>query len=287
VKKSTKPRPCQNVYSLRQKKTMTAGGSSSGSSGSKRDESVQFSLKELLKLEDERLAEQTRERAANEVAIARERAEAARRREEEAKATATAEKDAETRLRRSELDELARREAMQKAVVEQSRLEVEIRARAQERELERRHELELQRLRGEGQKGQLGTLTISALLGGAVMLVVMLSIHFGVTKPTTDRRIAELQQNIATAETRSDELGRRADDQKRANETLEKKLSDAQAEIASLKNKSTTTTTSTTRTPGVVTTRVITPPPPPPPPPEKVCLAGDPLCPTIARPTTR
>ena len=108
----------------------------SGPTG-RREESVQFSLKELLKLEDERLAEQTRERQARDAAAARERDESERRKRAELEEKVRTETEARERQRHAELDDLARREAMQKAVVEQSRLEVEVRARAEERERER------------------------------------------------------------------------------------------------------------------------------------------------------
>ena len=254
------------------------------SSGKTRDESVQFSLKELLKLEDERQEEQSRERQAHEARMAKQREEDERRRREEAAARERAELEAFERHQREELDQVARREAMQKALVEQSRLEVEIRARAEEREAERRHELELQRLRLEGKKGQLSSLIPSTLLGAGIMLATALGLHFGTIKPSHDRHVAELEQSIATAESRTTDLNHQADDQKRTIEGLERKVAEQQTEIATLKNnlaststkkpsgspagtsgtrRTTTTTTSTTQAQ------------------EKPCLKGDPLCPTI------
>src|SRR5690242_7876368 len=96
---------------------------SSGPSG-RREESVKFSLKELMKLEDERLAEQARERAARERAAVAEQQNAERRRRAEAEAAARASAEAKEREQHAKLDDLARREAMQKAIVEQSRLAV-------------------------------------------------------------------------------------------------------------------------------------------------------------------
>jgi colicin import membrane protein len=247
-----------------------------------RDESVQFSLKELLKLEDQRLEEQARERDARDAAAVRVREETERRRHAEAEAKARAEEETRERQRRTELEELARREAMQKAIVEQARLEVEARTRAEERERERRHEIEIERLRSTSKKGSsLGALIAASALGGGVMLVVALGIHLGVHQPTSERRIVELQQSVAAAEGRSVDLARRLDEQTRIASDRERQLADVQDQLRSLAN---------------------TPPPPtagklgltagskgPSPKPrggekdkekdkETTCLPGDPMC---------
>jgi hypothetical protein len=256
--------------------------------GGRRDEpSVQFSLKELLKLEDERLEEQRRDAQAREAqAQANARTEALRKAAEAQAREEAIEKEMAAQ-KAAELDALARREAMQKAVVEQARLEVEARTRTQERELERRHEIELAKVRSTNQKSQLGSIAGSALLGGAVMLLVVAGIHFGATKPAADRRMAEMQTTLGSLETRVTEADRRAQDERKRGDDLQGQLNAANKKIAELsastKGASSTTTTSsstTVRNPTVGgTTHHVTPPPPPPPPVS--CLKGDPLCPTI------
>jgi hypothetical protein len=179
--------------------------------------SVTFSLGELMKLEDERVAEQAREREANE------RAQIAAKVEAERQARA-AEHEAAEHRRRAELDELARREALQKAAVEQARLEVEARTRVAERERERQHELALQAARATTPKPTgLGALLGATGLGGGLMLLVTCIVHFGVIQPATDRRISELELRATTAEHKLSEAETNADKSRKSIAALEQK----------------------------------------------------------------
>jgi len=199
----------------------------------RRDESVNFSLKELMKLEDERISQERQAREARELAAktAREEAELREREELAAKDRAAAEERERARFR--EMEEEARREAIQRAAVEQARITVEARTRAEESDRERRHEIELQRLRAETmQKPGPGGYVASALGGAAATLALCLVMHFAVSKPASDRRIAELDRAVAGAEGREAELGRRVDDQKVRIGQLEKSLSDMQDELS-------------------------------------------------------
>jgi hypothetical protein len=199
----------------------------------RRDESVNFSLKELMKLEDDRIRQERETREAREQAevAARRDAEERERAELEARERATAEERERSRFR--EMEEEARREAMQRATVEQARITVEARTRAEEAERERRHELELQRMRAETvKKPGPGGFVASGLAGAAICLAMCLVLYFGVSRPASDRRIAELDRAVASAEGRADELGRRVDDQKGRIAQLEKTTGDLQAELA-------------------------------------------------------
>jgi len=242
-----------------------------------RDESVQFSLKELLKLEDQRLEEQARERAAREAVAAREREEAERLRRVDVEAQAKADAAAREHQRRTELEELARREAMQKAIVEQSRLEVEVRARADERERERRHEIAIEQLRSTSKRGQsLGALMAASALGGGVMAIVGIVIHLGVLRPAAERRLAGLEQGVAAAEGRADQLGRQLDEERRRGGERERQLADARNALQALTSKS---------PPLPATTKLGRTPPYKGATPKTVekekdndCLDGDPMC---------
>ena len=173
-----------------------------------REESTQFSLTELLKLEDERIAEVRRSNEEEKRAAERARREAAERAEAEATARARS-------AQQAELDELARREAMQKAIVEQARLDVEARTRTQERELERQHEIALAAMKTEGSKGQLGTILGGTALGAATMLAAALAIHFGVLRPANELRIRELGAAVAAAESRASDLEQRVEEDRK------------------------------------------------------------------------
>jgi hypothetical protein len=247
----------------------------SGPTG-RREESVRFSLKELLKLEDERLEEQERAKNAREAALAREREEAERRRRVEAEADARAEAEARERQRQVELEELARREAMQKAIVEQGRLEVEIRARADERERERHHELAIEKLRSEGKSGQsIGGLIAASAMGGAIMLGVMLAVQLGVMKPAANRRIAELQQSVIAADSRADDLTRQLADQRRLVGERDRQLVEARTQIDALKTKK---PSSVPAAPAPSPHKLGPPPPAPKAPAQPDCDPHDPMC---------
>ena len=242
---------------------------------------MQFSLEELLRLEDERISEQQRARSAQAAAAAREREIGEERRRAEEEARRRAELDEQEKRRRAELDEIARREAMQKAIVEQARLEVDVRARAAERDLERRHEIELERLRAEGRKGQLGRLAGAALLGGAVMLAVLLTIHLGVAKPAADRRLGELAGSLLAAEARANAAAQQVEEQRKVIGALDHKLRATAAELEGLQARSTPRPSSPSSGPGGGQPPVRPPPGRPALPPTPPCLRGDPLCPTL------
>ncbi len=243
-----------------------------GPSG-RREESVQFSLKELLKLEDERLEEQQRATAEHEAAIAQQRD-----REEKERQRVEAERRATER--KIELEELARREAMQKAIVEQGRLEVDVRARADERERERLHELALERIRAESKRGPaMGSLVLSAAMGGGIMLGVLAGVFFGVTKPASERRIAELESSVGAADARSDDLARQLRERERALGERDRQLAETRAELEAWKVKRPTVTGTAPSGPKLVPQ----PPPPPRSAPQPDCLPGDPMCYSLNR----
>jgi hypothetical protein len=199
----------------------------------RRDESVNFSLKELMKLEDERITQERQVREARELAVKAEHEEAERRQREELAAKDRTAAEERERARFREMEEEARREAIQRAAVEQARITVEARTRAEESDRERRHEIELQRMRAETvKKPGPGGYVASALGGAAAALALCLVMHFAVSKPASDKRIAELDRAAAGAEGREAELGRRVEEQKARIGQLEKSLSDMQDELS-------------------------------------------------------
>ncbi|MBX3228683.1 MAG: hypothetical protein KIT84_08525 [Labilithrix sp.] len=199
------------------------------------ENSVQFSLGELQKLEDERVAEQRRDEAANEAANEAAKVEAARRAKADAEARAHAEAAAAEAERIKKMRELAELEAMQKARVEQARIEVDARMRAEERERERRHELELAGLRAKTPASpSLGALLGATGTGGAIMLVVTAIVHFAVTGPTSERRIAELELRAGTAEQHASDADHKIEEQRKYIAALEKNKTALEDRIADL-----------------------------------------------------
>jgi colicin import membrane protein len=240
----------------------------------RRDESVTFSLRELTKLEDERIAkeQQAREASAQAAEAAREATERRERAALEAREREASEERA--RARHLEVEEEARREAMSRAAVEQARIEVEARTRAEESDRERRHELELQRMRLEARPARgLGALVSSGLGGAAVAIAGCLVVVFAVTKPASDRRIQELDRAVATAEGRASALERRVEEQSATLAETQRALDAARDLAAPPPAPAPRPAAATPVKTGFVA------PPPPKPPAEKPCANRfDPLC---------
>jgi hypothetical protein len=240
----------------------------------RRDESVTFSLRELTKLEDERIEKekQTREARAEAAEAAREAADRRERATLEARERAAAEERA--RARRLEVEEEARREAMSRAAVEQARIEVEARTRAEESDRERRHELELQRLRLSTRPTRgIGALLSSGLGGAVVGVAGCLVVVFAVTKPASDRRIQDLDRAVATAEGRASALERRVEEQSA-------KLAEAQGALEAARDQAAHPPTPAPRPAAVTPAKPgFVAPPSRKPPAEGPCVNRfDPLC---------
>lgn len=175
--------------------------------GDRRDESVSFSLKELMKLEDERIDGEKRARDAEAAATQRARDEEAKKKRDEEARVAKERDEAAERERRRAADEEARREATARAAMEEARLAVEARARAEEADRERQHELALARLKSEGtQKGGAGVVIGSGLVGLALALAASVVLHFAVVKPKHDASITALEGRVAAAEKRANDV---------------------------------------------------------------------------------
>ncbi len=200
-----------------------------------RDESVTFSLRELEKLEDERLDREKRQREAELANMQRAKEDAERRAEEERQARLRAEAEEKQRARLREIEEEARREAMSRAAVEQTRIEVEARTRADEADRERRHELELARIRAESKThGGAGVVVGSGLVGFAIALGVCAGVYFGAVAPANARTRATLEGQVADAEAKLRDLKNDGIDQQRKLLDLQGKLDAATARIDEL-----------------------------------------------------
>jgi hypothetical protein len=206
-------------------------------SGERREESVSVSLKELMKLEDERIDRERKLREAEGLAAQRAREEAEKKRREAEEERARAEAEERERLRLRDLEEEARREAMSRAAVEQARIAVEARARAEEAERERKHEIELARIRAEAaKKSGAGVVVGSGLVGFSIALVAAVVVHFGVTRPANDRAIGALEARVAAAERRANDMGVDVERERARASKAEGELATAQKTIDDLKS---------------------------------------------------
>lgn len=252
----------------------------------RRDESVQFSLKELMKLEDERVDGEKREREARDRREREAREEAARRERAELEARERREAEAREQARRAELEEEARREAMSRAAVEQARIGVEARARAEEAERERRHEVELLRLRQDSRPKPGAGLVVGAALGGAALASLLgVVVHFAALGPAAERRVAEAALQAAAETSRANELDRRVAEQSARLESMKGELEVAKSDLAKLHAAATPVKAPAgPGGPGGVHPPVTRGDKLPKTPDEKPCLdEHDPLCGTIRR----
>ncbi len=245
--------------------------------GSRNDESVTFSLRELLKQEDERVERERRAEEEARAAAAKARLDAERRAQEEAERAAAEAREA---ARRTELEELARREALQRAAMEQARLEVEVRARADERERERRHEIELARVRAATQKDGfgLGALAASAAFGLALAGLTAFGVHLAVTAPAADRRVAEVERALTTEHAKTVSLEAELDREKKRRAELDGRVADLGAQLEAAAKKPCTTAVGASKGPQRPTTSSKRPEPTSGP-----CQPGDPMCFAIPR----
>jgi hypothetical protein len=245
--------------------------------GERRDESVQFSLHELMKLEDERILREKRDREAAEAAAFAAKEEAARR---EREAREQAEAQARERERILRIEEEARREAMSRAAIEQARISVEARTRADEAERERRHELELAKLRVEVAKPHGPALLIGSAAGGAfVAVIACVAVYFGSLRPEAARKVEGLEAATQRAEARATQLGIESLAQGKQINELEASLALARADIIKLRDQVATTRPPTpTGSPAPKTGGRAGQPPPPASLSDKCAGSRDPLC---------
>jgi hypothetical protein len=246
--------------------------------GERRDESVQFSLHELMKLEDERILRERRDREADEAAALAAKQDATRR---EREAHERAEAQARERERMLRVEEEARREAMSRAAIEQARIEVEARTRADEAERERRHELELARLRLDVGKPHGPAMLLGSAAGGAaVAFIACVALYFGSLRPEAARKIEGLEAATQRAEARATQLGIESLSQGKQLNELKESLAVARADIIKLRDSATAKVSTPPHGAGGVPKAGGRPGQPPPPASlsDKCAGSRDPLC---------
>ncbi len=257
--------------------TGTTGAPSTGTTS---EGSVSFSLKELTRLEDERVAFERDEARRRREELERNAADQAKRAQEAVDARARAEDERRKELERHAREEDARLEGQKRAFVERERLAAEQRARDGEVARLHTHELELTRLRTQGGGARIAW---SVAVASLVCLVAGAIAYAAVLRPDADRQLAQARADVVRsgelvkeAERQVSDLGKRVDGlagQLQASEEhardLERQLDDAKKKVGD-------------RRAGVA------PPPTPRPPPiptrptgliDGPCkYPGDPLC---------
>ena len=161
-----------------------------------RQSSVLFSLKELMHIEERRVEEEPRARAA--------RSEAFERARRDASARALAEEAERLRLEREEQKaelilrarEETHRHAMRLAEIERARVEAVENARAETTKLELAHERQLVALRNDLDKRRLRCNIVATITVSVVLLGSTLAIYFAQVRPESLARQAQLEAEI-------------------------------------------------------------------------------------------
>jgi colicin import membrane protein len=188
-----------------------------------RDNSVLFSLNQLLNLHEETVrAEEEAARARIEAErVARQ--EAARREAEAALAKARAEAERIAREEAARREETARLEALRLAEVERARAEVEAQARLEMMRKADEHERALAALREDDKKKRLKRALISCVVGAAALIGGVAGLYFGKLKPEQDARLANQAAEVEATREEAAKLRAKVDaDGKRMDETTRK-----------------------------------------------------------------
>jgi hypothetical protein len=239
--------------------------------------SVQFSLQELVRLEDERIREQDRdrERKAEAEHMAKARAAAEARAAEEARVRDEEERRRQDALRQQE--ESTRLAAIEQAALEHARWSAQMKAQSDEAERLRAHTLDLERIKQGGARGAgwrggfLGAAVAMTLTAATAAILYNASIA-----PQAEKREEILKAQVSEREAAVAKLASSVGEQSQRIDDLRNRLGQAREENQKLLKE----------------LERLKPPPAPahaagrggpvaaPPPPPK-CPQWDPLCPQI------
>lgn len=174
-----------------------------------KETSVIFSLQELMRMEQDRISDQERERERQQ----REREQAEREAQRLAALAQEQKLRQEEQQRRSEearaREEAARIEAMQQAILESERVRAIEQARKVQTEHERVHSLELERAVLALSRRRVRTALVGVSVTACLLLGSSSVAWFGVLLPEAERRVASLQDRAARIEQDNDGLKRK------------------------------------------------------------------------------
>jgi membrane protein involved in colicin uptake len=168
--------------------------------------SVIFSLRELERMEEERVRSQAQAEALEREARDRALREAQERVRVETEARERVDAEARREVERRSREEAARIEAIHRASVEAARATAEAQARADEQERRRRHELELERTRALSQGRGLRGVVAAALFGAVVSAGIAVAVQLGVVAPRDRARAVEATAAIASRDSTIEQL---------------------------------------------------------------------------------
>jgi colicin import membrane protein len=202
-----------------------------------RESSFMFSLNELARMEEERVAREAAEERARKEAAARARREAEERSRADEEAKRRAAEEAQELLALRAREEAARLEATKIATVEAARAAVAEGARAAELDRQRKNELNLAQVKGDRQWRRLRGWLVGVSVSFVVAVAAMLAIYAGVLAPRSEARVAGLVGEGARQEDLLRDLTSKLSASEGRVQALEREVADARAENAELERK--------------------------------------------------
>jgi hypothetical protein len=237
------------------------------------DNSVLFSINQLMNDYETRVLEEQEEAAQKAAAEEKLQLEAARQANEEAARKAHEERMQKIREESAQREEAVRIEAIRLAAIERARIEAEKRVQIEMQERAQAHALALEALREDEKKKKLERSIRMGVAGGILAIAGIVGLYFGKVKPEHDARVAEQAANINTQfeETRRLEAQVEAN-QKRISQA-EKLLRQSKLEAEAAAAAAQAAPTSTVHKPQTGSTNSSKPPTK-----KGSCLPGEPGC---------
>lgn len=235
------------------------------------DNSVLFSINQLMNDYETRVLEEQAEAARKAEAEEKARQEALRLAQEEEARKAHEENMRRIREESARREEAARLEAIRLAAIERARIEAERQAQFELQKCEQEHVLALEKLREDEKKKKLERSIRMGIAAGVVVVAGMVGLYFGKLKPDHDARVAAQAADINAQFDEARKLKEQnLANQKRieqAENALQKSKEDAAAAAAAAAAAPTTTVAKPLHTNTIKTT-----------PKGGSCLPGEPGC---------
>ena len=233
--------------------------------------SALFSLSELMRLEQNRIAEEEEQRKATILAEENARRESERLAREQEGVRLKLEEDRRREEAEREREHAARLEAIRQAEIERARVEAEQRGRLEALSAQQQHEQKLAALQSDAGKKRLSRVLRLTLGLSTVLIVGAVALYFGRLRPETRSEVRSLESLIQGQRQQTEATQRALDAQNQKLQELEERVRKEREQQLAPKP----VPEPKPKTPGVANQRGIKPVAPPPP---CTCDSHDPLC---------
>jgi colicin import membrane protein len=235
--------------------------------------SALFSLGELMRLEQDRIAQEEADRRARALADELARRDAEQRAREEELARIQLEQDRQRAEAEREREQTARLEAIRLAEVERARIEAEQRGRLDALSAQQQHDQKIKALETDASKKRLSRALRATLALSAALIAGGLSFYWFRVRPATQNQVASLESIIADQRQVTETTKRALDEQNLKLGELENRMRHEQQERQDAERaKADADTKAKAKTPIVPVRRNVKPPPAA----EAPCVCADP-----------